>query len=71
MRVEVTEAEQPYLFAFIRQLCQDTGAPFPHRVFLSPDVNAAVVVRGVAPEPRLSRRGRTCSSAWGWSTAST
>ena len=42
MRVEVTEAEQPVLFAFIRQLCKDTGAPFPHRVFLVPDVNAAV-----------------------------
>jgi len=42
VRVEVTEAEQPVLFAFIRQLCKDTGAPFPHRVFLTPDVNAAV-----------------------------
>ena len=29
-------------FAFIRQLCKDTGAPFQHRVFLVPDVNAAV-----------------------------
>ena len=42
LRLEVTEAEQPVLFAFIRQLCKDTGAPFPHRVFLTPDVNAAV-----------------------------
>lgn len=42
LRVEVTEAQQPVLFAFIRQLCKDTGAPFPHRVFLTPDVNAAV-----------------------------
>ncbi len=42
VRVEVTEAEQPILFAFIRQLCKDTGALFPHRVFLTPDVNAAV-----------------------------
>ncbi len=42
MRIEVTEAEQPKLFAFIRRLCQETGAPFPQRVFLSPDVNAAV-----------------------------
>jgi Zn-dependent protease with chaperone function len=41
-RVEVTEHDQPVLFAFIRQLCKDTGAPFPHRVFLTPDVNAAV-----------------------------
>ena len=42
VRVEVTEAEQPVLFAFIRRLCQETGAPFPHRVYLVPDVNAAV-----------------------------
>ncbi|MBA4187788.1 MAG: hypothetical protein C0467_07190 [Planctomycetaceae bacterium] len=42
VRVEVTEIEQPTLFAFIRQLCKDTGAPFPHKVFLTPDVNAAV-----------------------------
>jgi Zn-dependent protease with chaperone function len=41
-RVEVTERDQPALFAFIRQLCKDTGAPFPHRVFVTPDVNAAV-----------------------------
>src|SRR5262249_40974785 len=34
--------DQPVLFAFIRQLCKDTGAPFPHRVFVVPDVNAAV-----------------------------
>src|SRR5262249_6560461 len=38
MQVEVTEAEQPTLFAFIRKLCQETGAPFPRRVFLSPEV---------------------------------
>jgi Zn-dependent protease with chaperone function len=42
LRVEVTERDQPVLFAFIRQLCKDTGAPFPHRVFVTPDVNAAV-----------------------------
>jgi Zn-dependent protease with chaperone function len=42
VRVEVTEREQPVLFAFIRQVCKDTGAPFPHRVFLVPDVNASV-----------------------------
>jgi Zn-dependent protease with chaperone function len=41
-RVEVTEAEQPVLFAFIRRLCAETGAPFPHRVYLVPEVNAAV-----------------------------
>jgi Zn-dependent protease with chaperone function len=41
-RLEVTEKDQPILFAFIRQLCRDVGAPLPHRVFLTPDVNAAV-----------------------------
>jgi Zn-dependent protease with chaperone function len=42
LRVEVTEKDQPVLFAFIRRLCQDTSAPFPRRVYLTPDVNAAV-----------------------------
>ncbi len=40
--VEITEQEEPELFAFIRQLCRDTQAPFPHRVYLAPEVNAAV-----------------------------
>ena len=42
IRLEVTEVEQPKLFAFIERLCQDTGAPFPYRVYLVPEVNAAV-----------------------------
>ncbi len=41
-RVEVTEQDQPVLFAFIRRLCRDTRAPLPRRVYLTPDVNAAV-----------------------------
>ena len=41
-RLEVTAEEQPLLFAFLRKLTHDTGAPYPHRVYLSPDVNAAV-----------------------------
>jgi Zn-dependent protease with chaperone function len=40
--LEVSEAEQPELFAFIRRLCKETRAPFPRRVYLSPEVNAAV-----------------------------
>jgi len=40
--VEVTAQEQPQLFAFIGRLCRETRAPMPHRVYLSPDVNAAV-----------------------------
>jgi Zn-dependent protease with chaperone function len=42
LRVEVKEKDQPVLFAFIRRLCEETGAPFPRRVYLSPEVNAAV-----------------------------
>ncbi|RYY52603.1 MAG: hypothetical protein EOO09_20900 [Chitinophagaceae bacterium] len=41
-RVEVTETEQPRLFAFIRRLSEETRTPFPKKIFLSPDVNACV-----------------------------
>lgn len=41
-RKEITEKEQPELFAFIRQLTKDTNTPFPKKIFLSPDVNACV-----------------------------
>jgi Zn-dependent protease with chaperone function len=41
-RVEISEAEQPRLFAFIRQLTQETHTPFPKKIFVSPDVNACV-----------------------------
>lgn len=41
-RVEVTEAEQPRLFAFIRALTTETQTPFPKKIFISPQVNAAV-----------------------------
>ena len=40
--IEVTAAEQPALFEFLKRLAADTGAPRPHRVFLSGRVNAAV-----------------------------
>lgn len=40
--VEVREDEEPALFAFVRRIADDTGAPRPHRVFLSARVNAAV-----------------------------
>jgi Zn-dependent protease with chaperone function len=41
-RIEITEAEQPLLFAFIRRLAHDTHTPFPKKIFLSPHVNACV-----------------------------
>jgi Zn-dependent protease with chaperone function len=40
--VEVTEADQPVLFSFIRQLTIDTQTKFPRRIYLSADVNASV-----------------------------
>jgi Zn-dependent protease with chaperone function len=40
--IEITAAEQPRLFAFIRQLTRDTQTPFPKKIYLSPDVNACV-----------------------------
>src|SRR5262249_53693075 len=30
------------LFAFIRRICADTGAPFPKHIYVTPEVNAAV-----------------------------
>ncbi len=41
-RVELLPEEHPRLFEFLERLCEETDAPLPHRVFLSPEVNAAV-----------------------------
>ncbi|MCC6216491.1 MAG: M48 family metalloprotease [Polyangiaceae bacterium] len=41
-QVEVTERSQPRLFAFLGRLADEVGAPRPHRVFVSGEVNAAV-----------------------------
>ncbi len=40
--IEITEQEQPKLFAFVRQLTADVRTPFPKKIYLSTDVNAAV-----------------------------
>ncbi|QWP79314.1 M48 family metalloprotease [Lysobacter sp. K5869] len=40
--LELKPAEQPELFAFLHRLADEAGAPRPHRVFLSPRVNAGV-----------------------------
>lgn len=40
--IEITEAEQPRLFAFLRKLCRDAGSALPGKVYLAHDVNAAV-----------------------------
>jgi Zn-dependent protease with chaperone function len=41
--VPLREAEHPELFAFIRRVYQDTGSRAPRRVYVSPDVNAALI----------------------------
>jgi Zn-dependent protease with chaperone function len=43
--VRVTEDDQPVLFGFIRRVCEETGAEEPERIYVRPDVNAAVVTR--------------------------
>ncbi|MBL8626516.1 MAG: M48 family metalloprotease [Myxococcales bacterium] len=40
--VELTRADHPRLFAFLDRVAADARAPRPHRVFVSPEVNAAV-----------------------------
>lgn len=40
--VEIREADHPRLFQFIRQLCQETGAPFPKKIVANEQINAAV-----------------------------
>ncbi|MCU0321382.1 MAG: M48 family metallopeptidase [Chitinophagaceae bacterium] len=41
-RIQITEADQPLLFDFIRKITEETKTPFPKKIFLSPDVNACV-----------------------------
>lgn len=41
--VEIAPDDQPKLFAFLHRLADETGAPRPTKVFLSADVNAAVL----------------------------
>ncbi len=40
--IEITESDHPKLFQSIRSLSERIGTPMPKKVFLSPDVNAAV-----------------------------
>jgi Zn-dependent protease with chaperone function len=42
MYVRLTRERQPELFEFIDTVCEETAAPKPAGVFVSPDVNAAV-----------------------------
>jgi Zn-dependent protease with chaperone function len=40
--LEIQLAEDPQLFKFVREVTEETGTPFPKRVYLSAEVNAAV-----------------------------
>lgn len=40
--IEVTADVEPELFQFLHTLADEVGAPKPHRVYITPDVNAAV-----------------------------
>ncbi|HJT78092.1 MAG TPA: M48 family metallopeptidase, partial [Gemmataceae bacterium] len=42
LMVEIDAEDHPLLWGFIERLCDETGAPLPYRVFLNPEVNAAV-----------------------------
>ncbi|WP_439626751.1 M48 family metallopeptidase [Gemmata sp.] len=54
--VEVTDDDHPVLFDFLHQLCDELGAPFPHRVYVCPDVIAEYSVStsllNLVAEPR-------------------
>jgi len=40
--IEVSPEDEPALFEFLHTLADEVGAPRPHRVFITPEVNAAV-----------------------------
>lgn len=40
--IEIIEAEQPRLFSFIKHIADKVETQYPHKVFLSADVNASV-----------------------------
>ncbi|HEV3437925.1 MAG TPA: M48 family metallopeptidase, partial [Gemmata sp.] len=43
--VEIHEDDHPVLFGFIQTLCDEIEAPFPNKVYVSADVNAACIRR--------------------------
>ena len=58
--LEISAKDQPRLFEFLLEIARQANAPRPHRVFLSPRVNASVfydltlisLLRPDAEEPR-------------------
>jgi Zn-dependent protease with chaperone function len=43
MHLEIDDEDQPVFFAFLRRLTDEIGAPMPHRVFVTPEVTAAMI----------------------------
>lgn len=41
-QIEISQADQPQLFAFIKKVTEEVGVPFPKHVYLTHDVNAGV-----------------------------
>ncbi|MEM8930931.1 MAG: M48 family metalloprotease [Acidobacteriota bacterium] len=44
-RISLTERSEPLLFAFVRRLCQEVGAPMPSRIDVDSQVNASASFR--------------------------
>ncbi len=42
-KIELKERDQPRLHAFVRRLCEETGAEEPRAIWVIPDVNASAV----------------------------
>jgi hypothetical protein len=42
LQVPISPKDHPTLFAFIKRLASETGAPTPKKVFVSPEINASV-----------------------------
>ncbi len=46
-RIKLKKEENPELWAFVEQICKETGAPRPKSIYVDPDVNAYVAYSNV------------------------
>lgn len=46
-RIELTRRNHPQLWAFVEQVCRETGAPMPKAIYVDPDVNAYVAYTNI------------------------
>lgn len=53
-RLEITELDQPRLFAFLRALCERIGVPMPRHVYVESGVNASAILDASARLPGLA-----------------